>query len=482
MTIKAKLFLLCIIIFGLFMRTYQSVDRFYYNHDNDLSSWIVKDIVVDHHFRLIGQLTSSPGIFIGPFFYYALIPFYLFSRLDPIGALGLSFVISLASLTSVYFVFSKVHSRSVGIVAALLFAASFSISATERQIVPTTPVFLWSIWFYYFIHHLFQGHPRSLIPLAVLFALVWHIHLALALLAPLVVLGILANLHRFRLRDFFLPVAIFLLLSLPLLVFETRHGFIQTKSLFTSFGEKTPVSRTIDQKVIHVLVYVQRDLNALFWDRPDNIPENLISFAFIGIFIYLCAVKVLSRRDIVIYSSWFLLYLVFFSLHPINLSEYYLDGLSILWIALAARFLSVWKLLAVIVLMLFLGHNLYREFSFTINRSGYVQRKAVVAYIAADAAAHHYPCVSVSYITSPGNDLGYRYLFWLTGLPVNRPQGGAPVYSVVFPLSLVSGVDKTFGALGLVLPKYARYTLQQVAVSCSGGNDNLTYPMFGFTN
>ena len=62
------LILALILVIGLFFRSYQLTERFEFAHDGDLYSWIVKDIVVNHHFRLIGQLTSAPGIFIGGLF------------------------------------------------------------------------------------------------------------------------------------------------------------------------------------------------------------------------------------------------------------------------------------------------------------------------------------------------------------------------------------------------------------------------------
>lgn len=59
-------------LIGLFFRTYKVIDRFNFDQDGDLASWIVKDIVVNYHPRLVGQLTTAPGIFIGPFYYYLI--------------------------------------------------------------------------------------------------------------------------------------------------------------------------------------------------------------------------------------------------------------------------------------------------------------------------------------------------------------------------------------------------------------------------
>jgi len=126
--------------------------------------------------------------------------------------------------------------------------------------------------------------------------------------------------------------------------------------------------------------------------------------------------------------------------------------------------------------------NLHRFFTVPINKSGYLERKAVVAEIKRDAKERGYPCVSVSYITNPGYELGYRYLFWLEDMHVNKPNSNSPVYTIVFPLNeKLFPVNATFGALGLIYPDYSRYNKEAVLESCSGENSNLTDPMFGFT-
>jgi len=138
-------------------------------------------------------------------------------------------------------------------------------------------------------------------------------------------------------------------------------------------------------------------------------------------------------------------------------------------------------ILAYGILAFFVIFNLRDFFTMPINRSGYVERKAIVSFITEDAKAHNYPCVSVSYITSPGNDLGYRYFFWLAKLHVNQPKSGSPPYTIVYPTGLVDRVDKNFGVIGLILPDYGRYTKKAVDYSCSGADSNLTDPMFGYT-
>lgn len=87
--------ILVILILGLFARVYKLTDLFGFGHEQDLQAWIVKDILIDKHPRLIGQETSVPGLFIGPFYYYMLVPFFALFKLNPLSSYILITAISL---------------------------------------------------------------------------------------------------------------------------------------------------------------------------------------------------------------------------------------------------------------------------------------------------------------------------------------------------------------------------------------------------
>lgn len=113
--VKRNWIMLLILTIGAFLRAYKPLELFMYGHDEDLAGWIVKDILVNHHLRLIGQQTSSLGIFIGPYFYYLQIPFYLLTKMDPSGVLLLPFLLGIFTIFSFYYVFSKMFGKNGGI-------------------------------------------------------------------------------------------------------------------------------------------------------------------------------------------------------------------------------------------------------------------------------------------------------------------------------------------------------------------------------
>lgn len=484
--VKKNYKILAILLLGIFLRSYKFKELFLYSHDQDLAGWIIRDIL-SGHLRLIGQETSQLGVFIGPLYYYLLIPFYLLFGMDPLGGVFFSIILGAISISSIYFVTKRIFDKGTALFASLIYATSFLIVFTEREVVPTTPVMLWSVWYLYCLHLFLKKDQKIAFPLlGILAGLVWHLNLGLVLLLPLAPLALLfSKPKKFDLNAIKIALVFLFVFSIPLLAFEARHDFIQVKAITSSLGSES--STPINEKLDRVFQLVNTNTRRLFIGPYLNIPDKYHT----GILLLMLAVVVLKKKIAkklsILLLLWLAMFVAFFSINSIIVSEYYLNAMNLIWLIILSSFFSnilfeKWKFISLIVFSGLIILNIYRILIVPVNASGYIQRKAVVAYIKEDAKLHNYPCVSVSYITEPGYNLGYRYLFFLENLHVNRPDSLAPVYTIVFPHSMVDRLDKTFGALGLILPDYERYTSEGIAKSCSGENSNLTDPLFGYTD
>lgn len=482
--------ILAILLGGILVRLYRFQELFYYAHDQDLASWIMRDIL-ENGVRLIGQETSSSGVFIGPLFYYSLIPFYALFGGDPIGGVFLSAAIGAAAIVSVYYIVTKLYAKDAGTIAAVIFAFSNVIVMTDREVVPTTPAMLASMWLFYALIVLLRGKQKQGFLIAgITLGLVWNINLAIGIVAPLFAIAFIASRKRLDIKAAALGLGAFCVLMVPYAAFEYRHGFSQTKAIMGSVTTDTAhipgTSDTFGEKLDRTFQIVAKNTTNILWGEAVPVRRLVALFVFVTSILYLFAAKKISQVEAILFLLWQGMYILFFTLNAINLSEYYLNGMNIIWVVGLSLMLAhlvkkksrwVWGSIALFVLL-----NLYRLVTVPVNHSGYRERTAIIKEITADAKLHHYPCVAISYITSPGNDLGYRYLIYREGLHANQSKSGSPVYSIVFPLSKVDRIDKSFGALGLIYPDYARYTKEDIQRSCSGENANLTDPLFGFVN
>lgn len=482
-------YLIIILVIGLFFRSYHLKELFMYNHDQDLAGWFIKDVFIDKHLRLIGQETSTHGIFIGPLFYYMLIPFYALFGMDPIGGTYLTIFLGLFTVWSFYFVFSKIFEKNVGLFAALIYAVSLYTVWNDREVVPTMPVILWSVWFLYGVNLLLNGkQKKAFILLGTLVGLIWHLNMALILLLPIILLALFISKKRIEFNGLLYGAGSFLLTSLPLILFEVRHGFSQTKALVFSLTTDQKDILTGFNKVKRVIYLASKDLSGLLWGTEFDIKFEYVFFGLILITVFL-AINLKKYKNIfIILFGWLTLYLVFFSFYSKIVSEYYLNGLITFYIGVIALLLAnlykskKLRILGVILTTFFIVINFQRLINFPINRSGYTQRKDIVQYIKNDSTQKGYPCVSISYITDPGYDLGYRYFIWLTNLKTKPVSEKVPVYSIVYPQKPVFKADRSFGSIDIINPEYGKYNSTSVTDACEGPDHNLEYPMFGFTN
>lgn len=479
--------LLAILVVALFFRASRALELFAYGHDQDLAGWFVRDIVENHHLRLIGQETSVHGVYIGPLWYYSIVPFYVLLGMNPASGLFVSILVGLVTVFSIWYVVKSIFSPRVGLFSALIYAASFVLVMTDREVNPTISVVLWSVWFLFSLHLILKKKTaEGLMLTAFLFAVSWQINLAFVILIPVSILALLVSKSRPSISSIRNAILVGLVSLSPFLLFEVKNGFLQTRAILGSaIGGGEPVN--FAEKLDRTTTLLSKNIRNIYSGDLLNMPDKTAMLVMFAIFVFLILYRKLRLKWGLLFSLWILLYVVFFSHNPLNLSEYYLNGMAVLWVLLPSLLIdALWtnrlgKVVATILLALFVIANFSRFETIPVNKSGYIDRMAIVSEIKSDSIKHGYPCVSVSYITTPGNDLGYRYLFYYQGVRVNLPKTEAPVYTIVFPHSLVDRIDKSFGALGLIYPDYKKYTKEGIDKSCSIGNQNLSEPLFGFT-
>ena len=487
---KNYYFLVIIFLFiNIFTRGYKAVERFNFAHDGDLYSWIVKDIVVNRHLRLIGQETSTQGIFVGPLFYYLITPFFLLTNMSPTGVLIFASILALFTAVSFLYVFNNLFGKTAGLIALILQTILMPRILHDRWVVPTILESIWDVWYFFCIVKLLKGEFKFLWLLGLLVALMWHINLSLAPLLLLIPLSIYLSKKRISKKDIGGFLIFFISASLPLILFELKHNFSQSKHFIQSFIINQGQVGGFD-KFMHVLFEATWNLTYLF-SYPIEIKFEIR--VVISLLIFLCAWilvkrKRLSLQNFLIFLFWVMSVVAFFSLSSKIISEYYFANLELIFLAIIILSFTALidspgfgSVIAFILLTFLIGKNLYFFiFKGHYNQMGYLERKQTVEYIAKDASLRGYPCVSISYLTTPGNDLGFRYFFYLQKIHVNQPKSQSPNYTIVLPWSLSTESAKVrFGPIGVIDPDKS-YTKDEVSKSCSGQNSNLTDPLFGY--
>lgn len=479
-----------IVLLGLFFRTYKVVDNLSFAHDADLYSWIVKDIRVNKHLRLIGQLTAAPGIYIGGLFYYMLVPFFALFSMDPVGSVVPIIILALLTILSYYYVFTKLFSFQVGLIAAFLQAVLISTVNFDREIVPTTLTGIWSIWYLYSLFSIVRGNHSVLPLIGILVGLIWHVHIALAPTLLAVPVAIILSKKLPKAKQLFYFFMTLVVSSFPLILFELKHNFIQTISLMENFSQDHGGGMGL-AKLGMVLDKMSKNLSyLLFAPEPLHLGlKHFILALLISSVLFLVKFKILKVKETVVLFFWIGGVVLFFTFSTSFVSEYYLSNLdtifllvTALWIFLLYKLKNLGRLLTTVILTTVLVKNFVFYTTTDIYHKGYKEKKAVVEYIVNHAKKNNFPCVAISYLTTPGENVGFRYFYWLSNIYVNPPSKGGPIYTIVIPDELSKdSIKAKYGHIGIIPPNNIP-SEEEMEFICKGPNPNLVEPMFLYTD
>lgn len=489
-----KITIFIILLLALLFRTYKLETFYSFGHDQDLFAWIAKDIVSDHHLRLIGQETSVTGVFIGPLFYYLIALSFTIFGLDPLSANIPTIVTGLLTTFSIYWIFSKFFGRNTGLIGSFLYAVSPGVVFLDRWVVPTQPTILWTVWYLYILLSILKGNFQILIPLGILIGLVWHIHIAfIPLLTLLPVAFWLSKKEghqiQINLKDLVIPLLLVFTLLLPFFAFEARHNFLQTKSLFTATQEERG-DLTGSKRLLKTLDAAGKSLSGIFLLNNETIilpPSFTIPLPILLLFliIFLSMTKLLAKSTAIISCLWIVINLISQFLSKRAISEYYLNNLFAIFFLVSsvclAHFHQVTKKIHLVPLLLvaYLFITTFWILTRPDALNGYLQKRKTVEYIQSNARAMEYPCIAINYIEEyKGIPNGFRYLFWWKNLTLITPGNDIPVYSIVTPWKISEKeVNDKFGIFGVILPA------QKIVDPkiCNEPSRQLL-PLWGFTN
>ena len=217
-----------IVALAFFLRFFRGEALFPFTMDEEYQALLVKQILEKRHLPLIGVNVADTGLYLGPFFtYFSVIPYFLFGS-SPIGGVLLAALLG-AVTTFVLFKLGEVLDKPVGLLASFLYAVSFLANAYDRKFWNPSLVPLLSALLLLSLIKVRKKSYWWLIIFGIL-GLSFHVHYSLLGLLPITVYFIFKS--KIKLKGYWpkLGLLTFLLITSPLLLFDLRHDFLQTKA------------------------------------------------------------------------------------------------------------------------------------------------------------------------------------------------------------------------------------------------------------
>lgn len=435
--------LMAILLVASFLRLYRIADYMTFLGDEGRDALTVKRIIVDHKWTLLGPTASVGGFFLGPIYYYFMVPFLWLFRLDPVGPAVMVALFGVATVFLVWKVGKDFFSPQAGLMAALLYSISplviaYSRSSWNPNLVPFfSLLYVYSLfkiikitgWRWWFISGLCIGIGLQLhylftflMPLGIVFLFVYKRRPSYWKFWGLKLLGLITGWS-------------------PFIAFEIRHSFPNIRTLynFIFHGKETGlVGMNFSERLGEIIFRLFSRLVFRF-PPPEQYHlfsknllfswELLISLVLVTSLIILI-VQIVKKKKLehLLLICWLAFGVGLFLFYKKAVYDYYLGIMFPLPFLLVGNLISFFwkkKVARLLAVLLFSGLVILnwsgRSFKFPPNRQ-LAQTKQIAKFILDKAEGKPF---NFALITGQNSDHAYRYFLEIWGnspVTIENPQ------------------------------------------------------------
>ncbi len=454
-------FIIAILFIGGLLRFYHLSHVASFEYDDQYNSYLVLNLIRNHHLSLAGPEISFGGMFLGPWHYLYLTPFYLLTKLHPIGGYIGESILGLATVLSYFIIGRYLFSWKTGLLAAFFRAFLINLIVFDRTLGTVYPAEIVSLWFYYFLIKYYQKSLNSFIALSFLAGLMFTSHLlALPLLIIWIFVAAVFRPVRLKIKTIIFSFIAFFIPVSPLVLFEFRHNFVHIIRFLNTFngsGQSHYVNPWI--KFITEINYIFGQFFRIF--GADFITDKIGYIIFFLILFYVFKRYGVFKQKFHkwLFCSTFLVIIIYYFFYPRHVPDYYYLSLIPLTVLYLSGFIisltgnKYTKLIAFVFLSFVVianGRKIYLSY-ISVDKSLDDKDKIVQAIIRNQGNQGNF---SVTYINPLGFQYGYQYFFTLYNLePTNNYK--PPIYNIIYPVTKKHSKDISpiYGNIGLILPK-----------------------------
>lgn len=323
---KKLLVLLLILIAAAFVRLYRIEDYLHFLGDEGRDVLVVKRIIVDHEFTLLGPITSVGSMYLGPIYYYFMIPFLFLFNMNPVGPAVMVALLSLVTIALIYKMGLEFFNWPTAIIASLLYSFSPLVIIYSRfSWNPNGIPFFALLIIYGLMKLVIKKQSNWAYAVGLSLGVIFQLHYLSLMFVP-IIFTVLVVFRQFKISNLLKIIIGTIITFSPFIAFEVRHGFPNTQTV-SRFITRTGGAATFALGKFHLIVV---DLaTRAFW-RIVVIESNLVSkilmlfIAFTLILMFKNRKEVKFNKALAILLIWFGIAMLFFGLYQGAIYDYYM--------------------------------------------------------------------------------------------------------------------------------------------------------------
>lgn len=341
LTFKKNPVLCLVILFflflGTFLRSYRP-DLMAFNYDQGRDALVIWKLWHEGKFFLIGPVTGLAGIFLGPFYYYLIAPFYILGQGNPLYPYFFLVFLTMLAVLLCFYIAKKMHSNMAGLFALIIASSSAYIIQSSRWLSNPTPLLLTSVLLLFSLWKVMESKkPIWWMTSALLIGLSMQLEAASGIfyIPMFIIFSIWQRKKLPSLNNSIAAFLAFFVTLIPQIIFNFRHDNILLNNFYSLFvkqkGFSAPVASTLSQKldyfwgVFYSKIFVGNQTAAIVF--------IILSLAFL-----FAAWKKTNKKGAISLLLLFILTSVagifFFQGNHGNLYDYYMTGIYLPFIIL----------------------------------------------------------------------------------------------------------------------------------------------------
>lgn len=181
---RIKRHTLFIVLFGLlflcfvFFRFYKLESRLQFTSDQTENAWVMRTWILEGKVPVKGmEAKATSGFFVGPGYYYLLVPFYKLFNLNPIAAGFFAGFFSSITVIVLGYCISKITNKWVGLLSVFISVFSFHLITFDRIAWPVNILPLVSLGVFYSLWNIIEGKYKYWVLLGISIGFAFHLHL-----------------------------------------------------------------------------------------------------------------------------------------------------------------------------------------------------------------------------------------------------------------------------------------------------------------
>lgn len=427
--------ILVLVIFTFILRVIKIEDLFYFTYDESIPAFVGRRLLLENHLPLIGGVTPF-NFHLAPYFYWLLSLILIIGKLNPVAWGWAGAIIAMFTTLMMYTVGKTFANYKVGFLAAAVWAFSYMANIYDRHFWALYWGPLVSLIVLYSLYKIIKGKENYVYLLAAVIA--FGVHSDPSNLVFIVFVVLVWIIYKLPVKkSTYLAAGIIIFSFLPLVIFDLRHNFANTKPVLEFIRQDRNNPGFSTNKFLNNSLLFPRAASRLIYTFGDSeiskqysycqtfvaekfkaIPTSVLIISTITILVFLT--WSFTRRKMepqlflisLLLALYFLGIQVYGTIFQADIFEHYVTGTFAIFLLLFALLLcKLPNKIRLVILGVFIVANLYK-ISLARNSQGLTSKRLAIEYTMAQVGDKPFSLDSLSRCWKLN---GYRYLFTVFG-------------------------------------------------------------------